>query len=138
MTADLARHVPSYIPAKMRHLQGVRSYSSAQRMAAVMAAKNEAFRGTEQVPEKVTIYNQFRAHAAAIAKTLRTPMHADSLELREQNALIYVEFSLPVSILNDSIRNRLSELFRLADMVTFAEANGRIRISFSVANVWKA
>ena len=61
-----------------------------------------------------------------------------SLELREQNALIYVEFSLPVSILNDSIRNRLSELFRLADMVTFAEANGRIRISFSVANVWKA
>lgn len=64
-------------------------------------------------------------------------MHADSLELREQNALIYVEFSLPVSILNDSIRNRLSELFRLADMVTFAEANGRIRISFSVANVWK-
>ena len=91
-----------------------------QDMAAVMAAKNEAFRGTEQVPEKVT------------------PMHADSLELREQNALIYVEFSLPVSILNDSIRNRLSELFRLADMVTFAEANGRIRISFSVANVWKA
>ena len=65
-------------------------------------------------------------------------MHADSLELREQNALIYVELSLPVSILNDSIRNRLSELFRLADMVTFAEANGRIRISFSVANVWKA
>ena len=107
-----------------------------QDMAAVMAAKNEAFRGTEQVPEKVTIYNQLRAHAAAIAKTLRTPMHADSLELREQNALIYVEFSLPVSILNDSIRNRLSELFRLADMVTFAEANGRI--SFSVANVWKA
>ena len=100
-----------------------------QDMAAVMAAKNEAFRGTEQVPEKVTIYNQLRAHAAAIAKTLRTPMHA---------ALIYVEFSLPVSILNDSIRNRLSELFRLADMVTFAEANGRIRISFSVANVWKA
>ena len=89
-----------------------------QDMAAVMAAKNEAFRGTEQVPEKVTIYNQLRAHAAAIAKTLRTPMHADSL--------------------NDSIRNRLSELFRLADMVTFAEANGRIRISFSVANVWKA
>ncbi len=109
-----------------------------QDMAAVMAAKNEAFCGTEQVPEKVTIYNQLRAHAAAIAKTLRTPMHADSLELREQNALIYVEFSLPVSILNDSIRNRLSELFRLADMVTFAEANGRIRISFSVANVWKA
>lgn len=66
-----------------------------QDMAAVMAAKNEAFRGTEQVPEKVTIYNQLCAHAAAIAKTLRTPMHADSLELREQNALIYVEFSLP-------------------------------------------
>lgn len=44
-----------------------------QDMAAVMAAKNEAFRGTEQVPEKVTIYNQLRAHAAAIVKTLRTP-----------------------------------------------------------------
>ena len=52
-----------------------------QDMAAVMAAKNEAFRGTEQVPEKVTIYNQLRAHAAAIAKTLRTPMHADSSRL---------------------------------------------------------
>ena len=50
-----------------------------QDMAAVMAAKNEAFRGTEQVPEKVTIYNQLRAHAAAIVKTLRTPMHPQTV-----------------------------------------------------------
>ena len=107
-------------------------------MVAAMAARNEAFRGNEQVPEKVETYNKLKEHAAAIGKVLRAPWYVDDLELREQNALIYVEFSLPVSILNDSIRNRLSELFRLADMVTFAEANGRIRISFSVANVWKA
>ena len=107
-------------------------------MVAAMAARNEAFRGNEQVPEKVETYNKLKEHAAAIGKVLRAPWYVDDLELREQNALIYVEFSLPFSILNDSIRNRLSELFRLADMVTFAEANGRIRISFSVANVWKA
>ena len=108
-----------------------------QDMAAVMAAKNEAFRGTEQVPEKVTIYNQLRAHAAAIAKTLRTPMHADSLELREQNTFVYIDFPLPVNILNDSIRGRIAEMVRLADMVTLAEVRGRLRMTFTVARVWK-
>jgi len=108
-----------------------------QDMAAVMAAKNEAFRGTEQGPEKVTIYNQLRAHAAAIVKTLRTPMHADSLELREQNTFVYIDFPLPANILNDSIRGRIAEMVRLADMVTLAEVRGRLRMTFTVTRVWK-
>ena len=108
-----------------------------QDMVAAMAAKNEAFRGNEQVPEKVEVYNKLKEHGAAIAKALRTPWHADDLELREQNTFVYVDFPLPVSILNDSIRNRISEMYKLADMVTFADVNCRLRMTFTVANVWK-
>lgn len=108
-----------------------------QDMVAAMAAKNEAFRGNELVPEKVEVYNEIKEHGAAIAKALRTPWHADDLELREQNTFVYVDFPLPVSILNDSIRNRISEMYKLADMVTFADVNCRLRMTFTVANVWK-
>ena len=72
-----------------------------QDMVAAMAAKNEAFRGNEKVPEKVEVYNKLKEHAAAISKAMRTPWHADNLGLREQNTFIYVYFPLPVSILND-------------------------------------
>ena len=71
-----------------------------QDMVAAMAAKNEAFRGNEMVPEKVEVYNKLKEHAAAISKAMRTPWHADDLELREQNTFVYVDFPLPVSILN--------------------------------------
>ena len=98
-------------------------------MVAAMAARNEAFCGNEQVPEKVEAYNKL--------KTLRTPMHADSLELREQNTFVYIDFPLPVNILNDSIRGRIAEMVRLADMVTLAEVRGRLRMTFTVARVWK-
>ena len=54
-------------------------------MVAAMAARNEAFRGNEQVPEKVEAYNKLKEHAAAIGKVLRAPWYADDLELREQN-----------------------------------------------------
>lgn len=108
-----------------------------QDMVAAMAAKNEAFRGNERVPEKVEVYTKIKEHAAAIAKALRTPWHADDLELREQNTFVYVDFPLPVNILNDSIRNRISEMYKLADMVTFADVNCRLRMTFTVTNVWK-
>lgn len=108
-----------------------------QDMVAAMAAKNEAFRGTEMVPEKVEVYNKLKEHAAAISKAMRPPWHADDLELREQNTFVYVDFPLPVSILNDSIRNRISEMYKLADMVTLADVNCRLRMTFTVANVWK-
>lgn len=108
-----------------------------QDMVAAMAAKNEAFRGNEMVPEKVEVYNKLKEHAAAIFKAMRTPWHADDLELREQNTFVYVDFPLPVSILNDSIRNRISEMYKLADMVTLADVNCRLRMTFTVANVWK-
>ena len=52
-------------------------------MVAAMAARNEAFRGNEQVPEKVETYNKLKEHAAAIGKGLRAPWYADDLELRE-------------------------------------------------------
>ena len=68
---------------------------------------------------------------------MRTPWHADDLELREQNTFVYVGFPLPVSILNDSIRNRISEMYKLADMVTLADVNCRLRMTFTVARVWK-
>lgn len=42
-------------------------------MVAAMAARNEAFRGNEQVPEKVETYNKLKEHAAAIGKVLRAP-----------------------------------------------------------------
>ena len=100
-------------------------------------AKNEAFRGNEKVSEKVEVYNKLKEHAAAISKAMRTPWHADDLELREQNTFVYVDFPLPVSILNDSIRNRISEMYKLADMVTLADVNCRLRMTFTVANVWK-
>ena len=51
-------------------------------MVAAMAARNEAFRGNEQVPEKVEAYNKLKEHAAAIARVLRAPWYADDLELR--------------------------------------------------------
>ena len=35
-------------------------------MVAAMAARNEAFRGNEQVPEKVETYNKLKEHAAAL------------------------------------------------------------------------
>ena len=73
-------------------------------MVAAMAARNEAFRGNEQVPEKVETYNKLKEHAAAIGKVLRAPWYADDLELREQNTFVYIDFPLPVNILNDSIR----------------------------------
>ena len=50
-----------------------------QDMAAVMAAKNEAFRGTEQVPEKVTIYNPVQFVSYVIY--LRTTSHIHHLFL---------------------------------------------------------
>ena len=99
-----------------------------QDMVAAMAAKNEAFRGNEKVPEKVEVYNKLKEHAAAISKAMRTPWHADNLGLREQNTFIYVDFPLPVSILNDSIRNRISEMYKLAAMVTLADVNCRLRL----------
>lgn len=108
-----------------------------QDMVAAMAAKNEAFRGNEKVPEKVEVYNKLKEHAAAISKVLRAPWHADDLGMREQNTFVYVDFPLPVNILNDSIRNRISEMYKLADMVTFADVNCRLRMTFTVANVWK-
>ena len=108
-----------------------------QDMVAAMAAKNEAFQGNEMVSEKVEVYNKLKEHAAAISKAMRTPWHADDLELREQNTFVYVDFPLPVSILNDSIRNRISEMYKLADMVTLADVNCRLRMTFTVANVWK-
>ena len=37
-------------------------------MVAAMAARNEAFCGNEQVPEKVEAYNKLKEHAAAIGK----------------------------------------------------------------------
>ena len=106
-------------------------------MVAAMAARNEAFRGNEQVPEKVETYNKLKEHAAAIGKVLRAPWYADDLELREQNTFVYVDFPLPVNILNDSIRGRIAEMVRLADMVTLAEVCGRLRMTFTVARVWK-
>lgn len=108
-----------------------------QDMVAAMLAKNEAFRGNEQVPEKVEVFNKLKEHGAAIGKALRTPWHADDLELREQNMFVYIDFPLPVNILNDSIRNRISEMYKLADMVTFADVGCRLRMTFTVANVWK-
>ena len=108
-----------------------------QDMVAAMVAKNEAFRGNELVPEKVEVYNKLKEHGAAIAKALRTPWHADDLNMREQNSFVYVDFPLPVNILNDSIRNRISEMYKLADMVTFADVNCRLRMTFTVTNVWK-
>ena len=106
-------------------------------MVAAMAARNEAFRGNEQVPEKVETYNKLKEHAAAIGKVLRAPWYADALELREQNASVCVDFPLPLNILNDSIRNRISGMFKLADMVTLAFVNCRLRMTFTAANVWK-
>ena len=97
-------------------------------MVAAMAARNEAFRGNEQVPEKVEAYNKLKEHA---------PWYADDLELREQNTFVYIDFPLPVNILNDSIRGRIAEMVRLADMVTLAEVRGRLRMTFTVAKVWK-
>ena len=99
-------------------------------MVAAMAARNEAFRGNEQVPEKVETYNKLKEHAAAIGKVLRAPWYADDLELREQNTFVYIDFPLPVNILN-------AEMLRLADMVTLAEVRGRLRMTFTVARVWK-
>ena len=108
-----------------------------QDMVAAMAAKNEAFRGIEQVPEKVAVYNRLKEHGAAIARALRTPWHADDLALREQNTFVYVDFPLPLNIINDSIRSRISEMYRLADMVTLADVGGRLRMTFTAANVWR-
>ena len=76
-------------------------------MVAAMAARNEAFRGNEQVPEKVETYNKLKEHAAAIGKVLRAPWYVDDLELREQNTFVYIDFPLPVNILNNSIRGRI-------------------------------
>ena len=99
-----------------------------QDVVAAMLVKNEAFRGNEQVPEKVEVFNKLNEHGAAIGKALRTPWHADDLELREQNTFVYID---------DSIRNRISEMYKLADMVTFADVGCRLRMTFTVANVWK-
>ena len=106
-------------------------------LVAAMAAKNEAFRGNELVPGKVEVYDTLKAHGAAIARVLRTPWHADDLGMREQNTFVYVDFPLPLSIINDSIRSRISEMYRLADMVTLAEVGSRLRMTFTVANVWR-
>ena len=108
-----------------------------QDMVAAMLAKNEAFHGNEQVPEKVEVFNKLKAHGAAIGKALRTPWHADDLALREQNTFVYIDFPLPVNILNDSIRDRISEMYKLADMVTLADVGCRLRMTFTVTNVWK-
>lgn len=108
-----------------------------QDMVAAMLARNEAFRGNEQVPEKVEVFNRLKTHSAAIGKALRTPWHADDLELREQNTFVYIDFPLPVNILNDSIRDRISEMYKLADMVTLADVGERLRMTFTVTNVWK-
>lgn len=108
-----------------------------QDMVAATLAKDEAFHGNELVPAKVEVYNKLKEHGAAIAKVLRTPWHADDLEVRDRNTFVYVDFPLPVNILNDSIRNRISEMYKLADMVTLADVNCRLRMTFTVANVWK-
>ena len=108
-----------------------------QDMVAAMLAKDEAFHGNELVPAKVEVYNKLKEHGAAIAKALRTPWHADDLEVRDRNTFVYVDFPLPVNILNDSIRGRIAEMVRLADMVTLAEVRGRLHMTFTVARVWK-
>lgn len=106
-------------------------------MVAAMAKKNENFKANEKNPEKIAVYDEIHEHAAAVAKALRTPMHANSWTLKEQNASVSVDFPLPVSILNESIRRRISEMTKLSDMVTYADVNCRLRMTFIVTNVWK-
>ena len=108
-----------------------------QDMVAAMLDKDEAFRGNELVPGKVEVYNKLKEHGAAIAKVLRTPWHADDLEVRDRNTFVYVDFQLPLNIINDSIRNHISEMYRLADMVTLADVGSRLRMTFTVTNVWR-
>ena len=108
-----------------------------QDMAAAMAQKNENFHGTVQNEEKAEIFHTVHEHAAAVAKALRTPMHTEGLELHEGCASVSVDFPLPMGLLNENIRRRISEMTKLCDMVTYADVNCRLRMTFTVANVWK-
>ena len=107
-------------------------------IVAAMTAETKDFPGSGQDPAKAEAYGKLKAHAAAIARVLHAPWHAEDPTPQKRNAFVCFDVPLPVNILNTSIRGRLAALYQLADMVTLSSVHGRLRMTFTVANVWNA
>lgn len=109
---------------------------STQDILAIMGGGDENFHGTELDPEKVAAFDQLKAHAAALARLFRTAWNASEPDERERHVMVYVDFPPQLNILNASVRTRISELYRLADAVSYSTGSC-LRMVFFVVNIWK-
>ena len=114
-------------------------------MTAILALK-ENFCGKTRSEEKYLCFKTLCDHAEAVAKAVRGDCKADNPDARKQNASVFLAIPSRASILNESIRNRLAEMHKLADAVCYGanfyrdkeDAHGDvISLTFTVANLWQ-
>lgn len=114
-------------------------------MTAILAPK-ENFRGKTRSEEKYLCFRTLCDHAEAVAKAVRGDFTAGDPDARKQNACVFLDLPSRASILNESIRNRLAEMYKLADAVHFGanfyrdrdDTSGDvITLKFTVANLWQ-
>lgn len=114
-------------------------------MTAILAPK-ENFCGKTRSEEKYLCFRTLCDHAEAVAKAVRGDCTANNPAAREQNASVFLAIPCRVSILNESIRNRLAEMHKIADAVRYGanfyrgkdDTSGDvITMKFTVANLWQ-
>ena len=114
-------------------------------MTAILAPK-ENFCAKTRSEEKYLSFKTLCDHAEAVAKAVRGDCTADDPDARKQNASVFLAIPNRASILNESIRNRLAEMHKLADAVRYGANFYRdrddtrgdvISLTFTVANVWQ-
>lgn len=114
-------------------------------MTAILATK-ENFCGKTRSEEKYLCFRTLCDHAEAVAKAVRGDFKADDPDARKQNASVFLDLPSRASILNESIRNRLAEMHKLADAVRYGanfyrdkgDVHGDVVfLTFTVANLWQ-
>ena len=114
-------------------------------MTAILAPK-ENFCGKTRSEEKYLCFRTLCDHAEAVAKAVRGDCNVDNPDARKQNASVFLEIPSRAGILNESIRNRLAEMHKIADAVCYGANFYRgkddtsrdvITMTFTVANLWQ-
>ena len=114
-------------------------------MTAILAPK-ENFRGETRSEEKYLCFRTLSNHAEAVAKAVRGDFEANDPDARKQNASVFLDLPSRACILNESIRNRLAEMHKIADAVRYGanfyrgkdDTSGDvITLKFTVANLWQ-
>lgn len=106
-------------------------------MVEAMLQRNENFRGTTVDSEKIEKFTTLRTKADELAHLVRGTLKVSPPDNTKRNAMLMIDFALPVAIFNESVRKRLAELIVAADDVSFAAKDSVLRLSLGVHGIWK-